>query len=65
MKRNSSDTVNSKVGHVPEKKLFFTQKWKGRNSSKGKGKNPTGTGKGKGAGKDGAKSSGLANTQKI
>ena len=42
--------------------------WKGRNSSKGKGKNPTGTGKGKGTGKDGkdgAKSSGRANTPKI
>ena len=41
--------------------------WKGRNSSKGKGKNLTGTGKGKGAGKDGkdgAKSSGRANTSK-
>ena len=39
--------------------------WKGRTFSKGKGKNPTGTGKGKGTGKDGAKSSGRANTQKI
>ena len=41
--------------------------WKGRYSSKGKGKNPTGTGKGKGTGKDGkdgAKSSGRANTPK-
>ena len=40
---------------------------KGRNSSKGKGKNSTGTGKGKGTGKDGkdgAKSSGRANTPK-
>ena len=39
--------------------------WKGRTFSKGKGKNPTGTGKGKGTGKDCAKSSGRANTQKI
>ena len=42
--------------------------WNGRTFSKGKGKNPTGTGKGKGSGKDGkdgAKSSGRANTQKI
>ena len=41
--------------------------WKRRNFAKGKGKNPTGTGKGKGAGKnrkDGAKSSGRANTPK-
>ena len=36
---------------------------KGRLTSKGKGKNPTG--KGKGTGKDGAKSSGHPNTQKI
>ena len=39
--------------------------WKGRTFSKGKGKNPTGTGKGRGTGKDGAKSSGRANTRKI
>ena len=41
--------------------------WKGRNSSEGQGKNPTGTDKGKGTGKDGkdgAKSSGRANTPK-
>ena len=40
--------------------------WKGRAFSKGKGKNPTGKGKGAGKdGKDGATSSGRANTQKI
>ena len=37
--------------------------WNRRPTSKGKGKNPIG--KGKGAGKDGAKSSGQSNTQKI
>ena len=37
--------------------------WKGRTFSKGKGNNPTG--KGKGTGKNGAKSSGRATTQKI
>ena len=39
--------------------------WKGRTFSEGKRKNSTGTGEGKGTGKDGAKSSGRANTQKI
>ena len=37
--------------------------WKGRPTFKGSGKNPIG--KGKGAGKDGAKSQGQANAQKI
>ena len=63
--------VAPKLGHVSKARedrhdpmdVGGFGQWKGRTFSKGKGKNPTG--KGKGTGKDGAKSSGRANTQKI